>query len=395
MTQREVADVRAEKGRLSCPYHRLLKCWQTSLAAESIPSNNSKETLQVEQESPKKSELLAASCQREERVSSWSSRCGSGEIYVIGLALSLGLTAVIAITASSLQNFSVVGRSPTQALGYPWQLRNPTFMSHLTAWLGYACHNIGAWLIIAAVRRKKPKVEDKMRWFNWATLVLHLLGFALHWMQSQLWFDGLAADVPEVTALGSVALMLMVVLLLENPRRGLILGVRMHFRARFMMIVREYHGYLFTWALIYTFWYHPMVGTPGHLVGFFYMFMLLGQSVLLYHSAHLNKWWTLTLELLVLPHGVLVAVFQGKQLTPMFAFGFGAMFLLTQMYGLGLGRSTRIVMHFLFIVVTVGTYCWCGRLPKIHEVFRIPVLDYAVIGLLYMMFVLCDSLFAG
>lgn len=30
--------------------------------------------------------------------------------------------------------------------------------------------------------------------------------------------------MPEITAVGSVALMLMVVLVLENPRRGILLG---------------------------------------------------------------------------------------------------------------------------------------------------------------------------
>ncbi len=34
----------------------------------------------------------------------------------------------------------------------------------------------------------------------------------------------MARDVPEITALGSVALMLMVLLVLENPRRGILLG---------------------------------------------------------------------------------------------------------------------------------------------------------------------------
>ena len=43
---------------------------------------------------------------------------------------------------------------------------------------------------------------------------------ALHIVQTQLWFDGLAQDVPEITALGSVALMLMVILILEALRRG-------------------------------------------------------------------------------------------------------------------------------------------------------------------------------
>jgi len=53
----------------------------------------------------------------------------------------------------------------------------------------------------------------------------------------------------------------------------------------------QYHGYFFAWATIYTFWYHPMVSTSGHLIGFLYMFMLLLQGSLFFTRIHINKWW--------------------------------------------------------------------------------------------------------
>lgn len=305
-------------------------------------------------------------------------------LFGTAFGLALGLTAIIALTASGLDHFRIIG--PTKPFAYPWRLVDPTWMTHFTAWLGYALHNLGAWWIIAAARREKPGYTEKMRWFNGAMLGLHLVGFGLHWLQSRLWYDGLAQDVPEITALGSVALMLMVILILETPRRGLFLGKKLRFDKRFLRIIREYHGYLFTWALIYTFWYHPMAGTWGHLIGFFYMFVLLGQSVLLFHRGHTNKWWTLSLEMLVLPHGVLVALFQGNALWPMFGFGFAAMFLLTQMYGLGWTRPIYGLLWGVFLVSTMGVYAWMGRLAKIHEILRIPILDYAVVFLLYLLF---------
>tara|TARA_Y100001968_G_C19379633_1_gene729587 strand:+ start:1175 stop:1474 length:300 start_codon:yes stop_codon:yes gene_type:complete len=97
-------------------------------------------------------------------------------------------------------------------------------------------------------------------------------------LQTQVYYDGLAQDVPEMTALGSVALMLMIVLALEAPRRGLFFGKKIRFDRRFIKLIKEYHGYLFSWAIIYTFWYHPTEGTIGHLAGFFYMFMLFVVS---------------------------------------------------------------------------------------------------------------------
>ena len=48
-------------------------------------------------------------------------------------------------------------------------------------------------------------------------------------------------------------------------------------------LVRKYHGYFFSWAAIYTFWYHPMENTVGHCMGFIltWMFMLQGKISIL------------------------------------------------------------------------------------------------------------------
>lgn len=301
-----------------------------------------------------------------------------------GILAAAALTAVIALTAGNLARFEIVG--PTVAFQYPWRLSSPTDAARVSAWLGYVLHNLIAWGIIYFSKRQQPKYSSQLRWFNWAMLGTHGLFVGLHILQSQLWYDGLARDVPEVTALGSVALMLMVILILETPRRGLILGKKVGFPRQFLKIVREYHGYLFTWAIIYTFWYHPTEGTFGHLAGFFYMFLLLWQSALLFNRTHVNKWWTFTLEFLVLPHGVLVAIFQGNDMWPMFAFGFGAMVVLTQMYGLGLESRLRRALALGFIVAAIGIYGLMGRLSDIHEITRIPVLEYGVVGLLYLLY---------
>jgi hypothetical protein len=308
----------------------------------------------------------------------------TANILLAGVFASAILTIIIAWTANGLAGFEIVGK--TVPFAYPWRLLNPTTLSHLTAWVGYALHNLSAWVIIFLARRQKPKYASNLRWFNWAMILTNASFVLLHLVQSHLWYDGLAQDVPEITALGSVALMLMVILILETPRRGLILGRKIKFHHQFLKIVREYHGYLFSWAIIYTFWYHPTEGTAGHLAGFFYMFMLFVQSALIFNRAHLNKVWTVTLEMFVLIHGILVAILQGNTLWPMFAFGFGAMIVLTQMYGLGLSTRTKWLVGAAFIALTFGTYAIMGRLADIHEILRIPMLDYLVVFLLYGIF---------
>ena len=315
-----------------------------------------------------------------------SVRKGSGHLYITLIATALALTGIIWLTAGALQaRFDVINEK-YYPFFYPWQTRNPSTMAYVTAWIGYALHNIAAWGIIFAAQRARPKYDTQFRWFNWAMAAVNLIGFVLHWLQTQLWYDGLAIAVPEITSQGSVILMLVFILILETPRRGLIWGKKVRFHQRFLDIVRHYHGYLFTWALIYTFWYHPMEATFGHLAGFFYMFALLAQSVLIFHRAHLNRWWTFSLEVLVLVHGTLVAIYQGNGLWPMFLFGFMAMIVLTQMHGLGIDSRTRRWLAFGFVAVTGLFYGFSGNLARLNEVIRIPLIEYLSIFLIYAIF---------
>lgn len=303
--------------------------------------------------------------------------------YILpGVLISAAFTAVIGLTAANLSGFPIVGHTGI-AFYYPWQLREPSAVARLTAWTGYLFHNLLAWVIIYFAQREKPWFRNQLRWFNWAMIATHFTFIFLHILQTQLFYDGLAQDVPEVTAQGSVALMLMIIILFESPRRGLIVGKKFKFKEGFIQIARKYHGYFFTWATIYTFWYHPTEGTWGHLVGFFYMFMLFAQSALIFHRAHLNRWWTFTLEAFVVIHGTVVAILQGNGLWPMFAFGFGAMIILTQMYGLGLDTRTKRGLATGFVVLVVAYYTLSGNIGGLNEVIRIPMIDYAVIFLLY------------
>lgn len=307
-------------------------------------------------------------------------------IILTGVLLAASITAVIAFTADRLAVFEIVG--PTVPFAYPWRLVDPTTMARLSAWIGYALHNLFVWAVIFLARREQPKFQRQFRWYNWAMLAGNGGFVFLHILQTHLFYDGLAQDVPEITALGSVALMLMVVLILETPRRGLALGKRVRFDRRFLKIVREYHGYFFSWAIVYTFWYHQTDSTIGHLAGFFYMFMLFWQSVLIFNRAHRNRWWTLTLELLVLPHGVLVAITQPESMWRMFGFGFAAIFILTQMHGLGLSIRIRSLLATLFVLAVLIAYGSTGEIGMLHEISRIPVIEFGVVGVLYVLFLI-------
>jgi uncharacterized membrane protein YhdT len=305
----------------------------------------------------------------------------SNQYIFIGVLTSLALTTIIALTAANLSGFQIIGR--TVPFAYPWRLTEPTAAAHLTAWAGYLLHNLIAWMIIFLAQREKPKFSNGLRWFNWAMIAANLVFIILHIFQTQFFYDGLARDVPEITAQGSVAIMLVIIIIFETPRRGLIFGKKFKFKDGFVQIMRKYHGYFFAWATIYTFWYHPTEGTWGHLMGFLYMFMLFAQSALIFNRAHLNRWWTVSLEMFVIVHGTVVALLQGTEMWTMFAFGFGAMVILTQMYGLGLNTWTKRGLAIGFLVLVVGYYALSGNFIKMNEIIRIPMIDYLFIFLLY------------
>ena len=310
----------------------------------------------------------------------------TANIVLLSIFTAFVLTAIIYLTAGNLASRFDVVNEKFFPFYYPWQTFNPTTMAYVSVWVGYALHNSIAWIVIFIAQKQKPKHTEKFYWFNWVMLGTHIVFYALHWIQTQIWYDGLAISVPEVTSQASVILMLVLILILETPRRGLVAGKKIKFHKRFLKIIRTYHGYIITWALIYTFWYHPMENTLGHLAGFFYMFILLAQSVLLYNRAHLNKYWTFFLEGFVLIHGTIVAISQGNGIWPMFAFGFGALIVLTQIYGLGLKPWARRTISIVFVIGLLAYYGLTDNLVGLNEVIRIPFIEYALVFALYLIF---------
>ena len=293
-----------------------------------------------------------------------------------GIAFSMAFTALIWWAA---QRLASVPHLPDQGPAwYYWKLANPTFWSHFTAWMFYALHQIAFWSLIFYAQTHVKTYSKGLHPVNVLALGVNAFFILLHFVQTQLWYDGLAQDVSIFSSQGSVILMLVAILLMENQRRGLLLGKKVSFTKQIGSFARKYHGYVFAWATVYTFWYHPMENTPGHLVGFLYMFLLLLQGSLFLTRIHLNKWWTLTQEVAVGVHGTLVAIFQGGGLWPMFAFGFAGIFILTQMHGLGWSRGVRWLVAGLYIVAAIFIYSSRGWV-QLNEIIRIPVIEYLLV----------------
>jgi hypothetical protein len=257
-------------------------------------------------------------------------------------------------------------------------LPEQTWAGQVSAWGLYLAHQVAIWWLIFAAQRNRSRYTTGLHWFNYAALGLNALFILLHVLQTHLWYDGLAQDVSIWSSQWSVIFLLVLILLMENPRRGLFFGYKAPLGQRTVDFVRKYHGYYFAWATIYTFWYHPTEATSGHLVGFFYTFLLLLQGSLFFTRVHLNRYWGFTLEVMVLVHGTLVALMNAGDMWPMFGFGFAGILVLTQIHGLGLSRWVRGAIMAVYVVAALWVYNGYG-LAKIHQITWIPLTEYVVV----------------
>jgi hypothetical protein len=258
---------------------------------------------------------------------------------------------------------------------YYWKLPNPTFWSRATAWGGYVLHQLAAWGLILYAQTRVKRYTKGLHRVNLVALGVNALFILLHFVQTQIWYDGLAQDVSIWSSQGSVILMLVMILIMENKRRGLFWGHKAPISDQAGGFVRRYHGYVFAWATIYTFWYHPMESTSGHLIGFLYMFLLMLQGSLFYTRLHTNRWWMLVQESAVLAHGTLVALMQGNGMWPMFFFGFGGLFVITQMHGVPLPTWARWAILGAYSAGALVTY-GIRDITMIHQVTWIPIIEY-------------------
>ena len=124
----------------------------------------------------------------------------------------------------------------------------------------------------AQKNRDKLRKRNKLHGINIIVLAGTAFFVVLHYAQTAIFYDGLGQDLPVISSQMSVIFLLVIVLLMEAPRRGLFWGAGKSWFSRIRPILIRYHGYYFAWAITFTYWYHPMETTLGHLFGFLYTF---------------------------------------------------------------------------------------------------------------------------
>ena len=302
-----------------------------------------------------------------------------------GIAFSFAFTGLIWVVGEYVMDpdrFATFSPRKLAALipmmWYLWQLDEPTVWTRATAWGGYIAHNLFIWFLIWKAQSSNTTYTSKLHRFNVLALLGNAFFISLHLLQTRFWYDGLAQDTAEFTSQASVTLMLVAILIMENARRGLIFGAKAPFLSNVGRAIRKYHGYYFSWAIIYTFWYHPMEITGGHLLGFMYMFFLLLQGSLFYTRIHLNNYWKVVSELSVVVHGVMVAILAGQE-WPQFFGGFLGMFIVTQMHGLGLSKAMRWVIGLSYAASILVIYSFTEGIARAYMVTLIPLVEFILV----------------
>jgi hypothetical protein len=299
-----------------------------------------------------------------------------------GILFSLIFTALIAWAGQRLDAIELL--PDTGVAWYYWKLPEPTIVTRLSVWGLYLLHQFAIWGLIYYAQTSVKKYTPGLHPVNLVALGANAFFVLAHFVQTHIWYDGLAQDVSIFSSQGSVIVMLVWILLMENQRRGMFFGKKAPIGKEIIEFAKRYHGYVFAWAIIYTFWYHPMVSTTGHLWGFFYTFLLLLQGSLFFTRTHLNRFWMVTQEILVAVHGTLVAVMQGNGIWPMFFFGFAGLFIITQMHGLRLSLRTRWLLLAGYIAGVVVVYSGRGW-GALNEIIRIPVIEYLAVVVLALL----------
>lgn len=306
--------------------------------------------------------------------------------FVFGF--SLVMVALTWLVSPLLEPFRRTLLPDAGAAWYYWKLPQPELWASVSMWVLYLAHQIAVWVLIARLKNEPRPAAGRIGRGNALLLFVNAVFIALHLVQTALFYDALAQFTPVFSSQGSVIVMLVMMLILLNARRGLFFGKKVALPPLGVATTQKVHGYYIAWAIVFTFWFHPMESTLGHLLGFFYFFLLLAQLSLARTSWHTKIGWLTFLEVFVAFHGAVVAIVSGNGMWPMFFFGFMMMFIVTQVYGIVKNRVAIAGITASYIALVLVAYSGAlGNLlsgtpvgwADIHQITWIPVILYGLV----------------
>ncbi|PKM38714.1 MAG: hypothetical protein CVV04_14050 [Firmicutes bacterium HGW-Firmicutes-9] len=310
-------------------------------------------------------------------------------------AFSLVIVAATWLLSPLLAPFRATLLPDSGAAWYYWKLPRPELWASSSMWVLYLAHQITVWVLIAKLKNSPYPQAGTIGKYNLQLLIANAVFIVLHLVQTVLFYDALAQFTPVMSSQGSVIVMLVMMLILLNSRRGLFFGKKVYLPPLGVAATQKVHGFYIAWAVVFTFWFHPMEGTLGHLLGFFYLFLLMGQLSLARTTWHTKIGWLTFLEVFVAIHGAIVAINAGNGMWPMFFFGFMMMFILTQMFGIIKSWLAAAGVFASYAALVAITYSgalgsWLSGTPvgwtDIHQITWIPVILYGLVFVVAWLF---------
>lgn len=307
------------------------------------------------------------------------------KVFIISIISAIILTLSIYFIPTSIDSFyQNPALNDTGGSYYYWKFleQDKDIFARITAWSFFFLHFISILYLLNKLNKNPKEKGKEYSKYNIYLLLTNLFFIILHMIHTWIWYDALATDTPVWSSQGSVIIMLILILIMENRRRGLFFGKKVYMPKESVKFIIKTHGIYIALATIFTFWFHPMEFLWAHTIGFFYMYLLFIQLSLPKTKIHQNIYWTFILEVTVLVHGTIVAFTTENAPWAMFLFGFGIILVVTQIYGLKAKKWLIHTTQALFVTITLITYSGLFEsrsITDIHEIIRIPLIDYILV----------------
>jgi hypothetical protein len=146
----------------------------------------------------------------------------------------------------------------TGAAWYYWKLPKVDLWATITMWIFYLSHQIIVWWLIYKLKDQPPLPKGRIGIHNFWLLIVNVIFIVIHIMQTTFFYDALAQFVPVMSSQGSVIVMLVMILIMLNFRRGLFFGKKVKLPSKGTALVSKIHGYFIAWAMYWKFMWHSM-----------------------------------------------------------------------------------------------------------------------------------------
>ena len=226
--------------------------------------------------------------------------CPANEVYnTLPFLVGVVISTLVALLVHSLSGF--LDKFPRVFKDHFYDikiLKHPDTWSCSLVWSLYICHQVFHWSMLLYARCYL-RTSHKLQPFHYWMAGVNLLFILLHLAQTHLTYDGLACNKND--AFLHVLFLSMLIHIAESDRRGLFFCNSFYSASsRLRKLAKEVLPFYFSMVILFSFWHHPLDGTPVLIARLVFELIFIVYSCLVRTLLFENKYWMLFLELLML-----------------------------------------------------------------------------------------------